>query len=246
MGGIYFIFCTANNKTYIGSAKNLCTRWHVHQKMLNNQMHYNKNLQRAWDKYGEDCFEYSVKEELGEYDKNYFFQRENFWIDMYHERNFPIFNIARAEGGWGPETFLRKNEIAAKISASLKAKMNLLSPDERKFVYGKGKKGISLSAEHKRKTSEGLKGKLKSDETRARMSASQKARAVDNPVVANNMAIIGKQNKGRTPINAIPLTIDGVEYQSCQHASTALGIPYRQITKMRKAQQNDYGKEKET
>jgi group I intron endonuclease len=239
MGGIYFIFCKTNNKTYIGSAKNLHTRWDEHRGMLIKQTHFNRNLQSAWNKYGAEQFEYSIKEELGEYDKKYFFLRENYWIDLYRESKIPIFNIARAEGGWGPETFLRKNEIGAKISTSLKEHAKSLTQEERNALYGKGKKGIALSEEHKRKTSEGLRGIKKSEETKKRMSLAQQN---TNPMRAENMAHIGKQNIGRTPINAIPIIIDGVEYKSCQLASIVLGIPYRQVTKMRKAQ-NDSRKD---
>jgi group I intron endonuclease len=233
MGGIYCIFCKANNKTYIGSAKNLSTRWGEHKFLLEHQKHFNRNLQNAWNKYGSEMFEYSIKEELGEYDKKYFFAKENYWIESYRENSFQVFNIAKAEGGWGPETFLRKHEIAKKISTSLKKFNNSLSQEERNALYGKGKKGVALTEEHKQKTSRGLAGKTKSEETKRRMSAAQKK---DNFARAANMSKVGQQNIGRTPINAIPIIIDGVEYKSCQHASIILGIPYKQVTKMRKAQ----------
>lgn len=233
MGGIYFIMCSANNKIYIGSAKNLYNRWREHKAMLSRGIHFNKNLQRAWDKYGSDYFEYSIKESLGEYNKEFFFSRENYWIDLSRENGILLFNIARAEGGWGSDTFLRKEEICAKISSSLKIFNSALSKDERCAIYGKNKKGIPLSAEHKQKTSLAMKGKKKSDETKRKMSESQKNTV--NPNRKLKMSEIGKRNIGRTPTNAIPITIDGVEYKSCQHASSILGIPYKQIVKIRKA-----------
>lgn len=243
VGGIYLIFCKLNNKTYIGSAKNLSTRWNEHVGLLNKQIHFNRHLQRAWIKYGADMFEYSIKEELGEYNKTYFFSQENYWIDFYKENKIPIFNIARAEGGWGVETRERREEIGAKISASLKERAKSLSAEERKRIYGKGKKGVALSEKHKRKTSEGLKGKKKSTETRLRMSLARKRIVAGDSKVADNMSLIGKNNIKRTPINAIPINIDGVNYRSCQHAAIALNIPYRQITKIRKDQNDKWKNE---
>jgi group I intron endonuclease len=59
--GIYQILNKVNGKSYVGSAVNIKKRWAVHRHTLRN----NKNsphLQKAWNKYGEESFEFNVLE----------------------------------------------------------------------------------------------------------------------------------------------------------------------------------------
>lgn len=154
MGGIYLILCEANGKIYVGSTKNFKKRWGTHKGLLEIERHFNIHLQRAWLKYGKENFKFVVHEELGEFDKNFHFERENFWMDYFRNSGKILFNIARAGGGWGPETFLRKEEIGAKISKSLRLFSATLTQEERNLKFGKGKLGSHHTEEHNRKTSE--------------------------------------------------------------------------------------------
>ncbi len=54
--GIYCIINTENSKNYIGSSMNLYKRIYEHRRLLKLNKHYNKRLQNAWNKYGEDYF----------------------------------------------------------------------------------------------------------------------------------------------------------------------------------------------
>lgn len=54
--GIYAIRNTKNDLCYIGSAVNLQQRAYEHLSYLRRRKHHNRHLQRAWNKYGEDCF----------------------------------------------------------------------------------------------------------------------------------------------------------------------------------------------
>jgi group I intron endonuclease len=245
MGGIYLILCSVNGKIYVGSAKNLHKRWGVHKKELNLQKHCNRNLQSAWLKYGEDAFSYTIHEVLGEYDKKFFFERENFWMDTLRAEGKILFNIAQAEGGWGPETFLRKDEITAKISVSLRRHAQSLTLEERKAIYGKGKRGRTLSEEHKRKTSDGLKNRQKSEITKVKMSlAQQNLSAEVKKQKAANMSEVGKQRKGKTPANAKPIIFRGIQYSSAPACKRETGLSMHQI--LREVYGPDYRKEKET
>jgi group I intron endonuclease len=63
--GIYIIKNKVNNKIYIGVATvSFEKRWHEHINALKNKTHKNKHIQRAWDKYGEDNFEFIVLKEI--------------------------------------------------------------------------------------------------------------------------------------------------------------------------------------
>jgi len=74
--GIYKITNKIDNKFYIGSSVDIRQRWYRHKSMLRNSCHTNQHLQNAWNKYGENCFEFEIiclvqKEFLFEIEQNY-------------------------------------------------------------------------------------------------------------------------------------------------------------------------------
>jgi group I intron endonuclease len=58
--GIYCIRSLANNKCYIGSAKNFSLRKNEHFYELRNNKHANIHLQNSWNKYGENNFIFEI------------------------------------------------------------------------------------------------------------------------------------------------------------------------------------------
>ena len=66
MQAIYQIRNIANNKIYIGSTNNVRKRWNNHRSKLNNGKHENQYLQLAWQKYGENSFEFTIIEEVND------------------------------------------------------------------------------------------------------------------------------------------------------------------------------------
>lgn len=58
--GIYKIINKLNGKYYVGSSKALSRRWVEHKRMLNQNKHYCAHLQRAWNKYNPDSFEFHI------------------------------------------------------------------------------------------------------------------------------------------------------------------------------------------
>ena len=54
--GIYGVFCTANEKWYVGQSVNIKQRWADHARKLRNRAHGNPHLQAAWNKYGPASF----------------------------------------------------------------------------------------------------------------------------------------------------------------------------------------------
>lgn len=60
--GIYCIINIKNNKCYIGSTKYISSRLWKHRSLLRNKKHDNQHLQNAWNKYGEDNFDYYIVE----------------------------------------------------------------------------------------------------------------------------------------------------------------------------------------
>lgn len=81
ISGIYSINNKINNKIYIGSSKNIINRWQKeHLPSLKKNKHYSKHLQRAWNKYGENNFEFKIIEECK---KELLVEKEGYWIENY-------------------------------------------------------------------------------------------------------------------------------------------------------------------
>lgn len=60
--GIYAIVNVANGRRYIGSSARVCARLRQHGRDLSLGCHFNKHLQAAWNKYGEDQFRFVIVE----------------------------------------------------------------------------------------------------------------------------------------------------------------------------------------
>lgn len=145
--GVYLIRNKVSGKMYVGSSKDIESRWKDHKRRLNNGIHKNEHLQRAWKKYGESGFTFTTIETC---EREMLVELEQKYIDKYDSIN-KGYN-QREAGSIGQH------------SEETKKKMS---------EWQKGIKRKPLSEETKRKISEALKGKKKSEETRKRMSEAQ-------------------------------------------------------------------------
>ena len=68
MIGVYVIRCKVNDRFYIGVSKNIKARWNEHKSYLKNNKHHSVKLQRSYNKYGIDAFEYSIIYETKDYE----------------------------------------------------------------------------------------------------------------------------------------------------------------------------------
>lgn len=80
MTGIYKITCLPTNKSYIGQSISIKRRWATHKRELAAGIHYNKYLQRAYDKYGKENFTYEILELCSKDKLN---EREQFYIKIF-------------------------------------------------------------------------------------------------------------------------------------------------------------------
>jgi group I intron endonuclease len=80
--GIYKIECIVSGRIYVGSTcVDFKKRWKKHKQRLRNNYHENDYLQKAWNKYGEDNFVFSIIEE--QYDDAEIKLREEYWLKIY-------------------------------------------------------------------------------------------------------------------------------------------------------------------
>jgi len=78
--GIYQIRNIINNKKYIGSAVNIRDRWSSHKSLLINNKHYNKHLQRSFNKYSEENFKFEIIEYIENVKQ--LIEREQYWMEI--------------------------------------------------------------------------------------------------------------------------------------------------------------------
>lgn len=136
--GIYAITNRANGLRYVGSALLLRKRWKDHQRSLSRGNHHSIYLQRAWDKYGAESFDFAPL---------LYCDREN--LLMYEQRAMdvlkPEYNIAKVAG----------SQIGYKHTDATREKMRAA----RKRNGFSPMKGKTHSEESRKKISESRKGK---------------------------------------------------------------------------------------
>lgn len=167
--GIYKIRNKINEKYYIGSSNNIQRRWKQHIYSLNKNIHRNSYLQRSWNKYGKNSFDFIILEDNISVDN--LLSREQFHLDK-TKKNL-CFNLSYIAG-----KVEMTNDVKQKISKRLtglkrpykKCDPNVVNrrvesrkwykhTEETKKKIGKTKIGIPLSTDHKDKMSKSLKGK---------------------------------------------------------------------------------------
>lgn len=112
--GIYMCTCDINGKSYVGQSRDVKLRKCRHLSELRNNRHFNKYLQSAYNKYGEDNFSWSVIEYCCEEELD---DREIYWIAHYNTYK-EGFNSN--EGGSANRNFERTEEFKEKISEIMK------------------------------------------------------------------------------------------------------------------------------
>lgn len=96
VSGIYRITCIVTGKFYIGSAVNLRRRHQEHFRDLHRNAHYNRKLQRAWNKHGKEAFVFDILEFV--LILEFLTVREQYWFDKLSPFGDKGFNIAPTAG----------------------------------------------------------------------------------------------------------------------------------------------------
>lgn len=202
--GIYCIQNIENGKRYVGQSVDIVRRWRGHKAKLRYGKHSNQFLQNAWLKYGEDAFTFTILETLEIRDSATLSKREGYYCTLFrtfdenHGYNIEIvkpsgyrYHSEKSKEKVGSfHRGKRKSEQhKARIAASHMGKTQRPHTEETKKKMSESRKGpknhrygVSMSEETKAKLSAALTGKKRttkrvySDETKAKMRASAKAR----------------------------------------------------------------------
>jgi len=162
---IYAIVNQITRDMYIGSAVIVGRRWRAHRNALSKKCHHSVRLQRAYEKYGADVFDWEIVQFVNDPAK--LIEYEQFWLDFFR----PAYNgrpIANSPLGTKHST-----ETRAKMSAAAK---NRAFSDVHKQNLSKARKGAVISEEQKVKIRAALTGRKVSDETRAKIGLTSKGR----------------------------------------------------------------------
>lgn len=170
--GVYCIKNVVNGKKYIGSAVDLKDRWRVHYRELCQNRHHSQYLQRAWNKYGMECFRFIVLERVENLED--LLIREQWWMDS----NAPAYNVCKlAVSRQGlknkPESLARLKitrsipEVKARIgeALSLALRGRKFSPEHRENLSkaGRGRRLRPLTEEEKESQRQKMLAHLKGE-----------------------------------------------------------------------------------
>ena len=138
--GIYGIKNLVTGYVYVGKTEvNFGDRWDCHKAQLRGNYHDNKNLQQAWNQYGEENFSLIILHDLSDDDD--INALEKFYIRKYQEQDL-CYNIHQGgENGWPG------------IQITNKAKSEIGQKNKQHMT------GVKMSEETKKKMSESQKNK---------------------------------------------------------------------------------------
>lgn len=176
MVGIYKIVNKVNNKVYIGQSIHLEERKIQHWSKLRNNKSHNYHLQQAWNKYGEDSFEFII---LLECKKDELDEKEEFFISLYNALDISCgYNVAKG-GNASSITEKTREKISNSVKELWKDEKyrnnQILKSSQKRESYKRtclaryGVENFSQLPEVRKKISESKKGHIVSEETREKL-----------------------------------------------------------------------------
>lgn len=101
-----------NNKKYVGQSDNIKRRWKAHYRELTTNRHYSKHLQNAWNKYGENNFNFKIIEYC---DIELLNEKESYWIS-YYDSYKNGYNLTLGGNGLRGYKFSEASKIKMKLN----------------------------------------------------------------------------------------------------------------------------------
>ena len=169
ISGIYCIENIINHKKYIGQSVDIYNRWHKHKNELLHNHHDNDYLQKSFNKYGLDNFNFYILEECSPENLN---EREIYYICYYQTLNDNYGYNLKAGGQDG--TVSKYGEIK-KSNSLTNTYQNTNLKEIRRQDALKQWSDPEIKAKHCGENN-GMYGKTHSSEAREKISKSQKGR----------------------------------------------------------------------
>ena len=139
--GVYYLFNTVTLRFYVGSTKNLRSRFNGHLRSLIRNRHCNPKLQNAWNKYGADVWvlgllEYCPAPELVPHERH--------WVERLDTigNGYNLHEPGNAHYGKKPSRGPTPQETKDKISAALKGRKPEMTPARTASI--EARRGVKL------------------------------------------------------------------------------------------------------
>lgn len=188
--GVYAIRNIVSGRIYVGSTSRLNRRWADHKSLLERGKHHSRRLQRSWTKHGPSAFSFEILEQVDSLRD--LLVAEQTWIDRLNaacqQRGFNVLPLAGKSAGR-----LFSRGIRLKMGASQRGRKHSAEHIAKAVA---ARAGYRPTEEHKRIISWFHKGKLVSEATRAKQSASQ--RSIGKVMSSEARARISAANRGHT------------------------------------------------
>jgi group I intron endonuclease len=228
--GIYAIRNKVNGKIYVGSSKNMRTRWNQHFSELSRNLHRNPRLQNSWNVHGEENFEFLVIEFVGAVED--LVVREQYWIDSYDASSRDNYNILPIAGSTRGHTYTEDQRKAMSIRSTGRK-----HTPESIAKMSAAKKGTKMSEEAKAILSALYKGKPVSEEIKKKMSDGQKLVNQD-PEVKERKRLGAMKRKPRTAESRARMS-EIMKGKNCKHRTPE---EEAELKEKRRSHANEYAR----
>jgi group I intron endonuclease len=226
-------------KYYIGYSCDIHKRWCIHRSTLKTNKHCNIRMQRAYEKYGSDCFTYEILQECETEE-----QAKNIELSYLEDLTIrdKLYNLHYNSSGGDMLTYHpNKEQIIERIKNTQNEKISKMTKEEREKKWGQpgeknGMYGKTHTDEVKRLCSEMHKGNTYRIGLKASQETKEKMSIIASQRLGEKNHFFGKhhneetkqkireKSKGRLPPNIREVIINGETYISATEAGRQLEI----------------------
>lgn len=180
---IYKIVNLVNDKFYVGSTIHKKVRFRQHRKLLRGNRHHCKHLQAAWNKYGEEKFDFCVVEEVPE--SVSLQQVEDRWLKTHVGQTYCYNTGHSSDAPWRNAPAYKTPNFGRPVTEEQKQQISQTLKDfYAQDYYNHPRVGKQHTEETKAKISASKKanpvayweGKERSDETKAKIGDTQRGK----------------------------------------------------------------------